>query len=148
MRILALYLFTILLGNNCNGQDKLDINNAIIEYVANSRGFYQKIQIQNHMILISKDRSKDAIVVKNTISESDWNEIKGFFENLELESLVHAKAPTDKRFYDGAAIASLKITYKGITYESTEFDHGFPPESISKFVNKINSLTKDKKQLK
>jgi len=145
MKILALYLFTILLGNNCQGQDKLDINNAIIEYVANSRGFYQKIQIQNHRILVFKDRSKSGKVVEIIISESDWNEMKAYFENLELDSLVQTKAPTDKRFHDGAAIASFKITYKGKTYESTNFDHGFPPEGISKLVNKINSLSNENK---
>jgi hypothetical protein len=28
---------------------------------------------------------------------------------IELDSLAKLKAPTEKRFYDGAAIASLKI---------------------------------------
>ncbi len=143
MKTLALYLFTILLVNNCNGQDKLDINSAIIEYIANNRGFYKKIQIQNHRILVSKERSANAKVVENLISEPDWKQMKGYFETMDLEGLLKMKAPTDKRFHDGAAIASLKITYKGKTYKSSEFDHGFPPESISKLVNKINSLTNE-----
>jgi hypothetical protein len=33
----------------------------------------------------------------------------------------------------------LKVTYKGKTYETTDFDHGFPKE-IQQFVAKINSF--------
>jgi transcription-repair coupling factor (superfamily II helicase) len=31
----------------------------------------------------------------------------------------------------------LKVTYKGKTYETTDFDHGFPPKEIQQFVAKI-----------
>jgi hypothetical protein len=40
------------------GQKKQDLESAVIEYTANSRGFYQKITIQNQMVLISKDSGK------------------------------------------------------------------------------------------
>jgi hypothetical protein len=61
---------------------------------------------------------------------------------MKLDSLPKLKAPTEKRFYDGAAIANFKITFKDSTYETTSFDHGFPPKEIKKFVNKINSFAK------
>ena len=59
-----------------------------------------------------------------------------------LEDLNDYKAPTEKRFHDGAAIGKLKITYQGKTYESTEFDHGNPPVEIEKFVDKLQSFAK------
>ena len=59
-----------------------------------------------------------------------------------MEALPNLKAPTEKRFYDGAAIAGLKITFKGKTFETTNFDHGFPPMEIQKVAETVNSLFK------
>jgi hypothetical protein len=54
--------------------------------------------------------------------------------------------PSEKRFHDGAAIANLKVTYKGKTYETTDF-HGFPPKEIQQFVAKINLLQKNNTEI-
>jgi hypothetical protein len=40
------------------GQNKQILESAVIEYTAKSRGFYQKITIQNQMVLISKEKWK------------------------------------------------------------------------------------------
>ena len=61
-----------------------------------------------------------------------------------MEEIPNLKAPTEKRFHDGAAMANLKITYKGKTYESQTFDNGFPPEKIKNLVNTILSFSKEK----
>jgi hypothetical protein len=42
---------------------------------------------------------------------------------VELDSLSKLKAPTEKRFYDGAAIANLKITFKDKTYETVSIGY-------------------------
>jgi hypothetical protein len=126
------------------GQNKQDLESAVIEYTANSRGFYQKITIQNQMVLISKDRSGNAKAVATKIAADDWEELVVCFKKIELDNLSKLKAPTEKRFYDGAAIATFKITFKDETYKSPSFDHGFPPKNIEQFVNKINSFVKQK----
>ena len=36
----------------------------------------------------------------------------------------------------------LKIKYKETTYETVDFDHGFPPLEIEKLVHKIVALAK------
>ena len=64
------------------------------------------------------------------------------FNDINLEEIKDLKSPTEKRFYDGAAIANLKITYQGTTFETPSFDHGFPPVEIKKLVTKINSFVK------
>jgi hypothetical protein len=38
----------------------------------------------------------------------------------------------------------LKIRYQDKNYETTDFDHGFPPAEIEKLVKKIVSLAKEK----
>jgi hypothetical protein len=115
-----------------------------IAYEANTRGFYQKITIQNQQVFISTDREGTVVPVSKKISEADWKTITALFSEIDLESLAHLKGPSEKRFYDGAAIAHLEITYKEKEYPTPNFDHGFPPESLKKLVTKIVSLTADK----
>ena len=140
MKILSLLFLTIFLGKSCEGQNKQDLESAVIEYTANTRGFYQKITIQNEMVTISKDRSGQDKAVATKIAAEDWEELVDCFNKMELDSLSKLKAPTEKRFHDGAAIGHLKLTYKGKTYETSDFDHGFPPKEIQQFVAKINSF--------
>jgi len=142
MKIYALVLLSVFLSKSCEGQTKNDLKTAVLEYTANTRGFYQKIQIQDHKVTISKDRSGNDLPEAMKISEKDWKELVGYFETIELESLATLKAPTEKRFHDGAAIADLKVTYKDKTYQTAAFDHGYPPEAIKKIVVKINSFAK------
>ena len=142
MKILILFFLTIFLGNGCDSAKAQDIKTAVIEYTANTRGFYQKITVKNQMVTVSKDRDENDKSVPTKISDADWKELVQSFKTMELDSLSRLKAPTEKRFYDGAAIANLKITYKDKIYETTSFDHGFPPKKINKFVNKINSFAK------
>ena len=144
MKILSLLLLTVFLGKSCEGQNKQILESAVIEYTANSRGFYQKITIQNQMVLISKDRSGNDKAVATKIAADDWEELVVIFKNIELDNLSKLKAPTEKRFYDGAPIATFKIMFKDETYKSPSFDHGFPPKNIEQFVNKINSFVKQK----
>lgn len=142
MKIYAMLFLSLFLGKSCSNQSNNDMKAAIIEYTANTRGFYQKIVIQNQIVSVSKDRSGTEKPIETKISDKDWKELTGCFERIELDSLATLKAPTEKRFHDGAAIGSLKIIYKDKTYESSAFDHGYPPEAIKKFVAKINSFTK------
>lgn len=143
MKILSLLFLTIFLGNGCDSAKAQDIETAVIEYTANTRGFYQKITVKNQMLTVSKDRDGNDKPVPTKISDADWKELVDCFKKVELDSLSKLKAPTEKRFYDGAAIANLKITFKDKTYETDSFDNGFPPKEIKKLVNAITSLAKE-----
>jgi hypothetical protein len=55
------------------------------------------------------------------------------------------KAPSQKRFHDGAAAANLTIAYKGKTYESQSFDDGNPPAEIAALVNEATSFAREVK---
>jgi ABC-type uncharacterized transport system ATPase subunit len=79
------------------GQNKQDLESAVIEYTANSRGFYQKITIQNQMVLISKDRSGKAKAVATKIAADDWEELVVCFKKIELDNLK-TKSAYRKRF--------------------------------------------------
>lgn len=135
---------TIFLGKGCDTQKKLDLETTVIEYVANTRGFYQKITIQNQIILVFKNRQENEKPVQIKISDFHWKKLIADFQEVDLEALPNLQAPSEKRFYDGAAIANLKITYKDKIYESKSFDHGNPPTEIKKLVDQINALVKEK----
>jgi hypothetical protein len=111
-----------------------------LEYQAYSRGFYQMIRVEKQMVFVAKSREKKPIGYK--INNADWTIINTAIEQLNLDSLTQLKAPTDKRLYDGAASAKLKITKQEKTVESPSFDHGYPPVAIEKIVNKMLSFVK------
>jgi hypothetical protein len=142
MKLFTLIFLSLFLHKSCDSQTKIDLKTAVSEYTANSRGFYQKITIQDQIVSISKDRSGNVKPIVTKISDNDWKELIGYLESIELDDLAGLKAPTEKRFYDGAAIANLEIIYKDKSYKTNSFDHGYPPESIKKIVNKINSFAK------
>ena len=142
MKLLSLLFLTIFLGKGCDDATAQDLQNTVIEYTANTRGYYQKITIKNQIVTVSKDRNNNDKAISTKISDADWLALINDFKEVKLETLKDLKAPTEKRFYDGAAIANLKITYKDKDYETTSFDHGFPPKEIKKLVDKINSFSK------
>ena len=142
MKTLSLILLTLLMSKSCSNQAQNDIANTTVQYTANTRGFFQKIIIINQKATILRDRNGEKSPEEITISDKDWKEIIGYFEKIDLEKLPTLKDPTQKRFYDGAAIANLKIRYQDKNYETIDCDHGFPPAAIEEFVNKIVSLAK------
>ena len=144
MKAITMIFLTIFLGKSCANEAQNDIANATLQYTATTRGFFQKIVVTNQKITISRDRNGEKSPEEITISAKDWKEIVSYFEKIDLEKLKTLKDPTQKRFYDGAAIAHLKIRYQDKNYETTDFDHGFPPAEIEKLVNKIVSLAKEK----
>lgn len=135
---------TMFLGKGCDGDVKQDIATAVIEYEANTRGFYRKVVIKNQMVTVSADRNGSDKPKAQKITDADWKYLISAFERINLDGISNLKAPTEKRFYDGAPIGSLKITYKEKTYDSAAFDHGNPPAEIEKLVTKITSyITKE-----
>ena len=142
MKLITLFLLCISLCKNCSSSSQNDLKNAEVEYTASTRGFYTKITIKNQLISISKDRNATYPAKETNISDADWQELIELFKTIDLKTISTLQAPTEKRFYDGAAIGNLKVNYKEKEYQSSAFDHGFPPEEIKKVVDKINSFVK------
>ena len=142
MKIIAVLFLITFLGKSCDADKKQELENTIIEYTANTRGYYYKITIQNQMVTVSKDRKGNDNPVAEKLSDSDWNEIITDFKSINLEEISNLEAPTKYRHHDGAAMANLKITYQEKVYESQTFDNGYPPDKIAKLVNKVNSFAK------
>ncbi len=142
MKLFTMILLSIFLGKGCSGQQKSDLINTKMVYTANSRGFYQKITIQNQQISISNNRSEEGPGVTIKISDDEWKSLVALFSTIDLEKLSTYEGPTKKRLYDGAAMANMTITAKEKEYQSTTFDHGTPPVEMADFINKVVSLAK------
>lgn len=129
-----------MMSKSCSKETQNDIANSVIEYAAHTRGYHLTIMISNQKATISQGRGPENRPQEVAISDTDWKELVAEFQTLNLEEIPTLKDPTQKRFYDGAAIATLKIKYQDKNYDTTDFDHGFPPAAIEKFVNKVVSL--------
>src|SRR4051812_21451212 len=115
--LLLAFIFTFA---SCNCQKKAVEANASektaqeslpkLEYVANTRGFYQKVTIENQMVTVSSDRNDPNKGKAVKLSDSEIKELQAAFQKVSVNDLATYKDPTQKRFYDGAAIANLKIT--------------------------------------
>jgi hypothetical protein len=110
-----------------------------ITYVAQSRGFYEKIWVDASGISFVDNRELNNVMTK-PISTGDWEELLALKNTLNLETLPILKAPSEKRFSDGAAIGSLTIKTEQAEVKSSEFDHGYPPKEIETMVNKLLSI--------
>lgn len=143
MKVLTLIFLSLFLTKNCNQKEKEEMKKATIEYQAISRGSYFNIQIQNETLSIVRKRDEKAKDYK--LTKEDWKELADLFMKLDLDQLENYKAPTERRFYDGAAMANVRIVYEGKVFQSQTFDHDAPPVEIEAFVNKIVSFVKTEK---
>jgi hypothetical protein len=144
MKTLSLILLAVFLGKGCSNQAQNDIRDSAIQYTADSRGYHLKIVVINQKATISQGRGTENPSGEVAIPDADWKELVTEFQKINLEQIPNLKDPTQKRFYDGAAIANLKIRYQDKDYETVAFDHGIPPAAIENFVKKIVSLAKEK----
>lgn len=141
MKVLSFLILTIFIGNSCVSQKNIDMGTVEITYSAMSRGYYQKIVVKNKMVSITKSRGEEPVT--NKIDGAQWARIVSEFKKINLETIPKLKAPTEKRFHDGAAIANLRITQNGKTYETNGFDNGFPPAEIEKLVTLLVAFTQE-----
>lgn len=139
MKFFSQLFFVFMVVSSCSSQKNTDWDTISIEYTANSRGLYQKIMVEKQHVWITQDRTAKPVEV--LLSSSEWKTLRKTYDQLELEAIPSSNAPTEKRFYDGAAMAHLKVIANGKNYESKTFDHGFPPAAIAKIVTLLVSYT-------
>lgn len=152
MKAITVVAFVIVTLTSCNCQKTTAGNyefNAMteteqqktiptLEYEANTRGFYRKITVADKKAWVVPVRDGKAVEI--AVSDQDWNELIALFQNVNKEGLANLKAPSEKRFYDGAPMANFRVITKEMTYQSATFDGGFPPADIEGIVNKIIAI--------
>lgn len=140
MKVILILLNLIILNESCN-ESKINQDSVSFEYSAMSRGQFLEIKANKKTTSIKKNRT-DAAILKPT-EEKQWEGLINALKSVTIKNISELKAPSEKRFFDGAAIGNLKITYEGKTYESQSFDHGNPPEEIAQLVKEILSISEN-----
>lgn len=120
-----------------NKETIMQVNQVLplIEYESNSRGFFKKITIDNGRIYVQTAR--DAKPAFWELKSVDASAIEDAYKTVDIAKLSSLKAPTERRFYDGAPITYLTVTKGTEVYKSPEFDGGFPPKEIENLVNTL-----------
>ena len=144
MKNLKTIITIFIIGCNFGIFAQKSLKNVHIEYLSNTRGFYKKIWIHDQMIAISTDRNDTIMPKRSKIKDNDWKILSSEFQKIKLSDIKKYVAPTKLRFHDGAAMADLKIIQNQKTFETQQFDNGYPPIKIKKFVDKITELGKKK----
>lgn len=141
MKKIILIVLSLVLLSSCGPKMTQEMKESTITYQALSRGFYLNVEIKGNHVIINKERETtgDEYILSNV----EFKELAALYDKLSLKELESYKGPTEKRFYDGAAIGTLSVNYQGKIYNSQGFDHGNPPVEIADFVNKLVSFTKD-----
>lgn len=144
MKLLVVFFFSLLgIGKSCQQQQKPTETEVFsLEYTATSRGFYQKITVKNHSLTVNSDRNGTEKPKISSISDSDWKYLSEEIKKIDTITFKTLKAPTEKRFYDGAAIANLSISIAQKELTSPAFDHGNPPKEIEKIITKLFEVAK------
>ena len=112
-----------------------------ITYQAVSRGFFEEISVTNNSVKISNDINRKDDKTYDC-SKEDWNECLKLVSEIDLDNLSKLEAPTNYRYVDGAAHATLIIKDGDKEIRSSEFDHGHPPKEIKDLVEKLQSFKK------
>jgi len=142
MKLISYILFTLFLSKGCVNQPKQDFSKSILTYTAETRGYYMQITIEDKELRISKDRETRLPSVRIPLTAADQKKVLAMVKAIDVPNLSQLKAPTEKRFYDGAAIGNLSVTHNGETYGTAGFDHGNPPVEIEQLVAFMNAFDK------
>lgn len=140
MKTAYLLLLILFFGKGCDSDIKKTSDTISFEYEAMTRGSYKKIIVKKDTLFTIYSSSLEE-VKKSEVSKNDWNTLLNLLEKVDLNSIEKLKAPTNKRAYDGALHANLKVIYKYKTYQSNSFDANNPPKEIEEIVHKIVTIS-------
>lgn len=158
MKTITILFFTILL-NACSGSkaatanlqseeanqtNKImqDTNDVTLEYSAITRGSFYVLKLNNTEMSLQDNRNGKAAISK--MSKENWTDLMALVNTTDLKAMSTMKAPSEARFYDGAAIGQFKITKADEVYEVPAFDAGTPNEGVASLINKMLEIAKTK----
>lgn len=140
MKRLTLLVLMIVTIAGCASSMLKQSEDITIEYQAITRGARRDVTIKQDSIRTLDIRGAKTSVIA-TISREEWKSVVQELDKINLKEIADLKAPSEKRFYDGALIATLSVKLKDTTYRSSSFDHGNPPAEIAVLVNKIVAMS-------
>lgn len=111
-------------------------------YDSHTRGSHFTVTVYNSYITVVKEYKGKPL--KLEVTSDEIANLKNIISELSLKDISTYEAPTQKRFYDGAPIASISVFSNDEKFSSKPFDGGFPPKPLADLVNKVLSLSAEK----
>ncbi len=143
MKIITAFFLVLMMAKGCTSSElKKESENISFEYEASTRGNYFKTLVKQDTVFNIKGRNQ--VAERKDLSKSEWNGVLKALSDVDVSKLNNLKAPTEKRFYDGAMMATFRLIYKNETYQVPVFDHGNPPKEIEKLVNEVLKVSQIK----
>lgn len=131
MKLSSLLILALLCSSSCASQKTSD--DVTISYNASTRGSNISLEITSKIFRKIENGNE----FSTQTSSSLWNELTSLISALKLENIESFEAPSDKRLYDGALHAVLKITVNNKSFISQTFDHGNPPKELKPLLDKL-----------
>jgi hypothetical protein len=138
MKFLAIVMFVLLPLKGCEQSGSQGPVPSSVSYTALSRGSYWKITADPDSLSVNKDREGDTQSVP--MKPAHWKKILSLTNKIDLASIADIDPPSNKRAFDGAAMATLEITADK-KFASPTFDHGNPPERLRELVTYLLTLS-------
>lgn len=110
-----------------------------VEYWAASRGYYKHIRINAQEITIS-NTPEHQNPIRSDMNASDWKRVTNLLPHSIVERLQELEPPSTESHTDGALSARFVVNTDSGRYETMDFDHGNPPETIQEIVTLIQEL--------
>lgn len=120
------YLLLVIFFSDCNAQQDNTNSSLEIEYNARTRGSFITIYLKENSLIYKSPKEEKSISLK----EKDIQEVEREISKINLFEINDLKAPSEKRFTDGALSANFNIKKNGVTYISSDFDHENPPKEL------------------
>jgi hypothetical protein len=128
--------FIVLLLISCSTLEKHKDTMFEVSYKAQTRGSFINIVFKGNTISLMSTKEDKSMVLSNNQVDS----LHSIISKIKLSEIQDLKAPSNKRFTDGALIANFTIKKDNTNYISSDFDHGNPPTELKKLYDHIQSI--------
>jgi len=110
-----------------------DFEEIKIQYVAETRGYYKSVKIENKKFLVINKRGGKLREI--SLSKKEWDLLSSLFTNIDLKNFENLTGPTSERDFDKKPFGNLFLINNKKTYQTKGFDHTIPPKEIKPFVD-------------
>lgn len=122
---------------NCASQKTSDIKEII--YNAITRGRSENITLRGSTLQYKT--TKESIFIN--LTKEQLAKVNTEVSKINLNEINTLKAPTNKRFYDGAMHTSILIKSNSMEYTSATFDDTNPPAELKALCDLLLNLAKN-----
>lgn len=133
-------ILLMVLISSCSAIENKQEFSFEIFYKAETRGSSIYINYKENRITLKSNTEDKSIDLNN----KERKKLHNIISKIKLSEIKDLIAPSNKRFTDGALIASFTIKKGDTNFVSSNFDHDNPPKEMQELYQEIKKLVKKK----